>query len=266
MIDKRQISHALALSCVEYYFLAWIEQRYPVERLYAQSFVSVKKVFADFADNDSYEYYGGIPRIQDTAESYGITEHTYTNATAKTARDLIAAQGADELCLIRVNKAFFDNYKREPWRPDHYVCVDNKFNWVNEYPLSDGTFTAEEFDRVYDEAICFYRLKNKDNIIPTEQLFAQLRDLQFTGITFDLSIDKFESAVGVLRVSRKRMLKFFADRAALRSVLKNETELLDRLYFTVRMQRIKRNIDETALHGKIKELIAMDRLIKEMIE
>ena len=32
--------------------------------------------------------------------------------------------------------------------------VDKELNWLNEYPLSEGKFTEEEFGEIYDGAVC----------------------------------------------------------------------------------------------------------------
>ena len=49
MITKREITEALALSCVESYFLAWLAKRFDVSKLYGESFVPIGQVFDDFA-------------------------------------------------------------------------------------------------------------------------------------------------------------------------------------------------------------------------
>lgn len=71
MITKREITEALALSCVESYFLAWLAKRFDVSKLYGESFVPIGQVFDDFAQGAKYEAYEGVPRIQETAEKAG---------------------------------------------------------------------------------------------------------------------------------------------------------------------------------------------------
>ena len=64
MIGKKELSEALALSCVEKYFLAWLKSEYDVSSLYGYSFVEIKRVLEDFAKGARYEDYRSVPRVQ----------------------------------------------------------------------------------------------------------------------------------------------------------------------------------------------------------
>ena len=50
MITKKEISETLSLSCVENYFLAWLNRYYDVTKLYGNSSISLKQAFDDFAN------------------------------------------------------------------------------------------------------------------------------------------------------------------------------------------------------------------------
>ena len=65
MINKKEISEALALSCVESYFLAWLGKYYDVSNLYGHSFISLKQAFDDFSHGAMYQNYCYLPRLQD---------------------------------------------------------------------------------------------------------------------------------------------------------------------------------------------------------
>ena len=166
MISKKDVSKALALSCVESYFLAWLKEYYAVERLYGSSFISIKKVFDDFDHGMLFENYTSVPRLQTVAEDYGIVTHEFINCSYQKAIDIIKNQPDNSLCLIRVNNSFFSKYKRTSWREDHYVCVDNQLNWINHYPLSEGVFSEEELSTIYDNAVCIYKLKDSLTVLP----------------------------------------------------------------------------------------------------
>lgn len=265
MINKKQISSALALSCVEYYFLPWISQFYPVEKLYVQSFVPLKQLFDDFSRGNRYETYTQIPRIQDTAEQFGIIKHTFTPATIHHAADMISGQGENELCLIRVNNEFMSDYKRKPWREDHYICVDRDLNWVNEYPLSDGTLNTKKFMQSYDGAVLLFGLQNMRNVSDNE-VSQQLRCQNFENIEPNIGLDKFEEALGVLRVSRKRLGKLYADQTEVQNLFYKENSLLDKLYFSIRLQRIKRRGNESELYGGVNQIIAIEKAIAEVLK
>lgn len=265
MINKKQVSDALALSCVEYYFLAWLAQYYSVEKLYVESFVSLKKVFDDFSCGGKYETYGGIPRMQDVAERCGVTEHTFENISAECALKSIKNQSETELCLVRVNDTFFSEYKRKAWREDHYICVGNELDWINEYPLSDGKMDSNIFKQVYDGAMCTYRLKDIHKE-PTNDIYTKLRYQEFDNINPYIGLDNFENALGVLRVSRKRLLKLYEWNIGISAILRDENALLDKLYLCVHYLKIRSNNDDNAVYGKIKNLIQMEQTIKELLK
>ena len=155
MITKKDISETLALSCVESYFLAWLKRYYDVSKLYGNSFVSLKQVFDDFSHGAMYQNYCYIPRLQDVAEEYGIVTHEYFVCSAEKALEILKKQSDTELYLIRVNTAFFTDYKRASWREDHYICVNEKLEWINQYPLSNGIFDEKNFLKCMTERSVF---------------------------------------------------------------------------------------------------------------
>lgn len=120
MITKREITEALALSCVESYFLAWLAKRFDVSKLYGESFVPIGQVFDDFAQGAKYEAYEGVPRIQETAEKAGIAAHVYSvfpmgvPGSREKLAECLKNQREEDLCLMHVNEAFFAEYKRKP--------------------------------------------------------------------------------------------------------------------------------------------------------
>ncbi len=257
MVTKRAVSDALGLSCVEYYYLSWLSQYYPVEKLFAQSFVPVKKVLNDFSSGSKYELYDGIPRVQDTAEYCGVTDHEFRTLSCEQALKYISAQGYYDLCIVRVNDAFFENSKRRAWREDHYVAVDKKLGWVNEYPLSEGTFTDDEFERVYGGATCCFFLKDL-KAEPNDEVTDKIIRQDFGGINADISAEAFESALGILRVTRKRMQRFYKGNIRVAEVLSEENMLLDRLYFAACMKRIKKQQYE-----KKEIAVCIDRIVQK---
>ena len=238
MLTKKEVADTLGLSCVEKYFLAWLNKYYDVTQLYGCSFVSLPQVFDDFARGATYQNYCYLPRLQDVAEEYGIVVHEYRKLTAVEAVDFLHNQSENKLCLIRVNSSFFTGYKRVAWREDHYVCVNVNLEWLNEYPLSEGRFDEQSFERVYDGALCTYETKNTQAELPnwaTSGFAIQ----HFSQGNIPHGLGQLESAIGVLRITRKRLEKFFAFNDKVRALLSEETALLDKMYFDSRMRQLK---------------------------
>ena len=239
MLSKKDVSETLSLSCVESYFLAWLKNYYDISNLYFHSYISLKQAFHDFLNGAVYESYYFLPRLQDVAEKYSVVTHEFYTISSEAALEKIMQLSEADLCLMRVNNKFFNTYKRAAWRKDHFVCVDKKMNWINEYPLSDGIFTVERFFEVYGGELCIYKIKDLCAKVPMDlELEQSLQDFEINEFPSDLA--QLESAIGVLRVSRKRLEEYFRDNQKLVNLLKEEIEFLDKLYFAVHLQRIKK--------------------------
>lgn len=273
MLSKNEIANALGLSCVEKYFLPWLEKNYDITALYGSSFVSLSQVFDDFAHGAAYENYGYLPRLQNTAEDYGIVSHRYIVCSAEEAINKIKNADKERLCLIRVNTEFFVNFKRASWREDHYVYVNGDMDWINEYPLSSGRFGKDGFAAVYDGAMCEYKKEDLSVVPPetaTNGFISQTFD--FTGLP--ASIGKLEAAVGILRVTRKRLEKFYKDKSGIADLLRAENLILDKLYFDLHISAVRNRLSDAEktdyakklLSGCLDEIIASEKKIAEELK
>lgn len=264
-IKRRDLAGALSLSCVENYFLAWLKD-YDLKKLYGAAFVGVKEVLEGFIHGALYQNYRGIPRLQDVAEEYGLTEHDYRVCGAGEAMKIIREQKEHELCLIRVNPQFFVGFKRSSWREDHYVCVDRALNWVNQYPLSEGVFDEETFAKVYDGAVNVYRTLDPEAELPKiiEQEFVEQ---DFHGIELPQGLPEMEGAIGVLRVTRKRMEECFTGNSGIKEILQEENHMLDKIYLDTYRLRLKQRSgtgagyseEKQRLRERLKEIIELER-------
>ena len=140
--------------------------------------------------------------------------------------------------LARINTAFFAGYKRAAWREDHYICVDKNLKWINQYPLSEGVFTESRFLEVYDGVLCCYQMKDSRLDLP-DQVRVQYcdQDCEISNLPKDLGV--LESAIGVLRVSRKRLEKYYEKNTLVKKLLSEENMCLDKLYFHIHLQKLK---------------------------
>ena len=239
MLTKKELTEVLYLSCVENYFLAWLNRYYDISKLYGTEFISLSKVFYDFSHGATYENYINNKRIQDLSEDYGITMHEYYNCNVETAIELIKILDKGSLCLIRVNNNFFNNSKRLPLREDHYICIDKDFNYINQYPLSDGTLTIGEIKEYYDGTIIIYKINNRNVILKdlvTDEIINQ--NIEINSIPNDLS--SFESAVGILRVNRKRLEQYYNNTIRVANLLTEEVKILDNLYLKCRLMLLRK--------------------------
>lgn len=267
VLSKKELTEALYLSCVENYFLAWLGRYYDVKKLYGASIVDIRQVFDDFSFGATYENYCAIPRLQDVAEEYGIVRHEYIACDAAKAVKIIKMQPPEALCLARVNTNFFIGYKRASWREDHYICIDGELNWINQYPLSEGRFSHERFCEVYDGAVCIYRTADLQ-AVPPDKMSGEIAAQEFSDIRLPGRLGSIESAIGVLRVTRKRMARYYAEHEKAASLLQSETSLLDEIYFMLRLKAIKEKQaeekDKALLRAKTME--ALQELLQKVFE
>lgn len=238
MITKKELTESLGLSCVEKYFSAWLSRFTDITKLYGSAFADLNQVFGDFSLGATYQHYSFLPRLQDVAEECGMVTHRYVPCSAVDALDILRDAPNETLCLIRVNTAFFTGFKRASWREDHYVCVNGDLAWINEYPLAEGEFTEERFGEVFDGALCLYAAADVDADVPdgvTQAFAAQTCAVN----RFPFGLGSLESAIGVLRVTRKRLHKFFEKNEKVAQALKEEIALLDKVFFDIRLRQLQ---------------------------
>ena len=261
MLTKKELTEVFYLSCVENYYLAWLNRYYDISKLYGTEFISLPKVFYDFSHGANYENYINNKRIQDIAEDYGITIHEYYKCNVETAIELIKILDKCSLCLIRVNNNFFNNSKRLPLREDHYICIDKDFNYINQYPLSEGTLTINQIKEYYDGIIIVYKVNDK-NIIIKDSVIDEIinQNIEIKCMPNDLS--SLESAIGTLRVNRKRLEQYYKNNITVSKLLNEEVRILDNLYFQCRLILLRKLKD-----FDIKEyIIPLIKLEFELIE
>lgn len=264
MITKKDITDIPALSCVERYFLAWLKGRFDVSCLYGYSFIELGKLFADFSAGARYENYEGIPRIQAVAEKYGLTKHTHAWYEANKALETLRRQDAETLCLIRVNGHFFKKFKYRAWRDDHYICVDTDLHWLNEYPLADGVFTQTEFAAIYDGEMLLYDANDLSAKVGND--CKRLIKTQNAFRIEKMNLKSFEDMVGVLRISRRRMAEFFKTDETISSLWREEVNFLDKLYFDIRRQLLKKTKTEKSLSHMLKDVVTIEKKIAETMK
>ena len=270
MITKKEISEALALSCVESYFLPWISKYYDITKLYGRSFISVKQVLDDFANGARYENYNRIPRVQSIAEESGIVSHKFIKCSNKRAINILRNQTERDLCLIRVNAKFFSGYKRAAWREDHYICVNNNLDWINQYPLSEGHFEESDFEKIYDGVVCLYTVDDSVNdIFDYLSCLFELPSCEIINISNNL--EAVSSAIGILRISRKRLAKYYQANIVVHHLLCEEIVLLDKLYLDVNFlilqtrQRTGENKRIIRFNEALQNIIGKEKIIWEAL-
>lgn len=264
-MTRQELSKTLGLSCVEKYFLAWLKNNYNVTKMYANSFISLDQLLEDFKRGAKYETYMGVERIQDTAEKHGIVTHSFEQIPTEQALKQVSIQSESELVLFRSSPSFFTGRNRIPWRKDHYIYIDHSLRWLNEYPLTEGRFSEEEFNCAYGGSVLRFQLnaQREDKALMDENLY-KINEQQFNNIP-ELEIKSYENIVGILRTTRKRMALFYEENIDAQNLFRMELHLLDQTYFIIHKILVTGTTqDTTVIRNKLLEVQNFEKKLKEI--
>lgn len=236
----KEINQAPALSCVEYYFIPWLKQYFPVKKLYAETilpYVSIEAALhqSSFANLDT------IPRIQDLAEKYAITTHEKGPFSYECANK-------SDLVLLRVNRCYFEG-AQVAWRDDHYirlVAMTGKYFYiVNAYPMEIRKIPRNNIDWIQGEGLVFRFLGSK-NVSVREICFESKENIPNVP-----TMSEFRDALIVYRTILKRLREVVGDGAGLQTLISKADILFYRSAIAVR----KNNTDAKLVLAWREELI-----------
>ena len=264
MMNKSDLTKQLYLSCVENYFLAWLSKYYDVSNLYSVEFRSVVNILNDFTCDISYENYNMIKRLQDISEEYQITSHTLFTYNVDELYEYLEEVRSNDLILIRVNQKFINKYLRQSWRDDHYIVIDKNLRWINQFPLSLGTFTYDELKEYYDNQVLTYKL-NYIKFKPMDHITSLIINQKFNLKGIPVKLNDLESAIGVIRITRKRLKEYYKDNTLAYAVLTEEVDLLDKLYLQIRRDILKGNFTKN-FKDSIDSIIFFEKKLCEVLK
>ena len=248
---KEDICKVHYLSCVEAYFGAWIKEHVPLGALYCESFLRWQEILAAFArETTTYASFTEIPRLQDLSEELGLTAHERTES-------LIAPETFDAktLTLFGVKESFFTG--RKAWREDHYIAVTRYtkkwIDYINQFPLEEGKVQTKRLVADLSGRCLIYRnTKNYDKALFAEKCDRQAERLRTqTGEEYPVLTDavRLRDAIGVLRVSRRRVLDWLTwythsfghtELERIRGPIEEQIQAADRAYLQLHMYLVRR--------------------------
>lgn len=210
------ITEAPAFSCVESYFISWLEKYYPVEKLYSETIVSFCGA-EQLLSRNNFERIT-LPRIQDIAEQVGIIDHEKIRYCGENPKD-------NEMILLRVNPCYFTG-KQVAWREDHFVRLmfknKNYAYVVNEYPAEIKKLPINEAQWLHGESL-IYRVNENSSTIT---LKAQLPIDNVEGKKVE-TMEQLRDVLMVYRISLKRLLACYPQDVEIKKLL----EKADGMFF-----------------------------------
>ena len=210
MQTENRFHQVLYLSCVEDYILRWYGPCFA--ELFCNSYLPAEKIFSDLlSGRKEYARYDAIQRIQDIGVELGTIER-------RACADANEAQDGD-LLLMRVNRKFFERYRRIPWRDDHYIWLTKKENayiFFNQYPNDSGEMTETERAECFGGKYLLYARsgtadKRREREFALKQVEGILRgngELLFGGTESGITL---RNAVGIWKISRARLALWFSE-------------------------------------------------------
>lgn len=228
-IYLKEVAHAPALSCVEYYFIPWIQMFVPVSKLYPETIISYIQA-EKIVQMSSFTQPQGIVRVQEIAEHYGLVTHEKRKYAGETPTN-------KELVLLRVTPNFYLG-PQKAWREDHYVrlmaVTDKQMYIVNEYPLEVREIDKQ--DRMWLQGDCLIYRFHLDKEINTAFAWEKIETEEISP-----TVSLMRDALLLYRVSLRR-LKALEPSVALDEMI----ELVDRIFFASAMAT-KKNPYERSL-------------------
>lgn len=200
---KEIFSVVPALSCVEYYFLAYRQFKNMDNRLlYAESYVPFGKLINEFSSGEGYENYTGIKRLQDFSEENGFSRHDILTD--------LNINFSGELLLMQVNEKYLSNMRNRPLRDDHYVMIlndGNKALLCDYYPFKiTETFDIKEF---FGGNYLAYSFLNGNRINLLRKGILQVQNFLMTNNEYTVncyfSAGKFMNALGIYKIILRRL-------------------------------------------------------------
>lgn len=226
-MQKKYTQEKMGITCVENYLIWFLmNQGFEVDKLYCDSYISIEDVLKDFSTGElGYENYQGIPRIQDIGSDLRCLEMEFCNNIG--LETIFEHVNQDESCclLAGMNPDFAkDKFNANLWRDDHFIYIyevgENQIHYLNDTPAVDVCSDINEVkDYLNGTCILFKVIREIDeNIFNKKMNILEKGINKYDSTTFDISgmkdIRSIRDAIGILRVSRKRLKCLFSNGSA----------------------------------------------------
>lgn len=280
---KALLVKQLSLSCVENYYLAWLQSRgIDTTPLFSRSYIPAHTVLQDYVCGDAkYEYYPKIPRVMTVGGEYDITGRHVKFAFCPEFIDRMLNEGS--LVLMEVNPEYFENASRAPWRRDHYIWLTGKiggrYTTVNNYPLSESELDEKDIEKYFGNKILVYRIGKRSHVFSVNDIERQLTDIVYLPKqSFDIKTENLKTvrdAVGTLKTTRlrlKRWFKYAADSGYLNCDVELEDfmseycQWLEKIYVAVEAAILRRKEETFGTQELIGELIRQESAMGQAVK
>lgn len=269
------------ITCVENQFLAILKHiNEPYALLFMNSYIAISEIFDEFIlNNAKYAYFSKLDRVQKTAKDIGLAKLSLVELKYdEMITSLYASIEGGVPLLIQVDPLKLPQLEGVlPWREDHYISLfgieEDKVSVLDDIPRRIFSISKEDLKNVYQGYVLeFSKLSSFDQDKAIAMTFEQLKsiaenvseDKLYNTNAYNIQsledILKFRDALGILRISRRRLstvLKWQNDNCCNRDFKMTLIELeamisnLDHLYTTVELFRLRKRINTVKLNDMI---------------
>lgn len=213
-VDLSRFNFFQSLSCIESYLLYILSaNNYDYRHLYAQSYESFFEIMNYFFyERKQFEYYNGVPRLQQIASKYNII------SIKNIDKPCIDIDSEHDYYLLRLCPKFIEaTYGETIWRDDHYVLLAsfNNSSWIyiNDNPRDCKTLSHNEMLTAYAGSLIRIDLtsgitdKMKDILL--QEFLDSMSENKKVCSTFSVdNIIAARNALAVLRILRRRIYEY----------------------------------------------------------
>lgn len=269
LLSKEILEGLPAISCVENYILGYLKaNNVDFELLFYKSYVDFYDIVYSFCiKNTKYIDDVLVERVQDIAKSLELIDISWKNKL-----DLCDICENFEWLIGVKPDAFEDLYGKKAWREDHYAYIkrldSNNYYYLNDNPRDQKTITYDQLRNLHNgEGIRFSLLKsnlNRDELFEKSIALLTSYETPKDNIAEIDSIVDIRDAVGILRMTRTRMARFYS-KFYEEDFFGQHLFKINTLYAKLEYMRIRNKFDSKQAKAEIEQLYQEELMVVEKI-
>ncbi len=258
-LDLSRFNSFQSLSCVESYLLYILStNNYDYRYLYALSYVSFSEIMNYFFnERKRFEYYNGVPRLQQIASKYNIILIKDFDKLS------INIDSKHDYYLLRLCPEYIEEtYGEVTWRDDHYVLLanynDSMWTYINDNPRDCRTLNYNEMLTAYAGSLIRIDLvsgitdKMKDLLL--QEFLDSMPENKKKCSTF--SVDEIiaaRNALAILRILRRRIYEYCSQYICCDFMVDYLNEL-DKQFSLIEYMRLRNRVDYSKIDNMFSSL------------
>lgn len=247
--DAKLLDANNSLSCIESYLIYGLrEQQYIYYPLFFKSYISFEEILKEFVKKQvTYVTFRKIKRLHSLAAQLNLISIKYDR---KELFEIDRKYKYDYTAIEVKPTYMIEKYKQRMWRDDHYILIrqnEKNYFYLNNIPRDQGEITKEKLCAIFAGQIVQFSI-NRPITNAEQKLFKNFfwESLKENGIHGDLenmidqvsSVEMLRDILGILRISRRRILEYLRLDAQ-EAPYKEYLSQLDKAYIKIEYFRVR---------------------------